>query len=351
MITVVSTVLNDKSGTQIFLEQMEAQTRHPEEIVIVDGGSKDGTRELLEHYAQAGKLKLYLYVEPGCNVARGRNLAIENAHFDLIASTDIGCEWDAEWLEELVAPLEADRAIDYVVGSWAVKSSSLQTPWAKTEFVLKGGYVFVATPRSDATSRSIAYRKSAWDQVGRYPEDLTLAADDSTFNLLLKKHQFQAAAAPAIRCYWHRFETLRQFLKESRRNFYGDGEAFIARKHFVLVGGRLALELLGLLSGVLCFGLFSGTVGYYLGGFGLLIPGLSVAQRALRFQAKARQLKQMQVNVPLLRVLTLDYLTKIWGLWGYILGFIHGTKACRECRQRLHGVEASPQKGITTRPA
>lgn len=337
MITVVSTVLNDKQGTQMFFEKMEIQTRQPDEIVIVDGGSKDGTWEFLERYGKEGKLKLYPYLKPGCNVAQGRNLAIEKAQFELIASTDIGCEWDPEWLEELITPLEADQEISYVVGSWAVKPSSLVTPWAKAEYILKDRYIFVATPQSDATSRSIAYRKSVWSSVGCYPEDLTLAADDSTFNLLLKKYHFKAASAPLIRCYWHRFERLRQFVKESKRNFYGDGEAFIARKHFVLVGGRLALELLGLLSGILFLVMYYGSFGQYIGIGGLFTTGFSFTHRVVRFQTKSKDLQKMQVNFPLLRLLILDYLTKIWGLWGYILGFIHGSKACQNCRQRLDG--------------
>ena len=337
MITLVSTVLNDRKALELFLKQMELQTRKPDEIVIVDGGSKDGTWELLEHYKMEGRLSLRCYLEPGCNVAQGRNLAIEKAQFELIASTDIGCEWDPEWLEELITPLEADQEISYVVGSWAVKSSSLVTPWAKAEYILKDRHIFVATPQSDATSRSIAYRKSVWSSVGRYPEDLTLAADDSTFNLLLKKYHFKAASAPLIRCYWHRFERLQQFLKESKRNFYGDGEAFIARKHFVLVGGRLALELLGFLSGILFLVMYYGSFGQYIGIGGLFTTVFSFTHRVVRFQTKSKDLQKMQVKFALLRLLILDYLTKIWGLWGYILGFIHGSKACQNCRQRLHG--------------
>lgn len=337
LISLVSTVLNDLEGCALFLEHMEQQTLIPTEIVIVDGGSKDGTWEFLQQYCQKGKLKLYSYLEPGCNVAKGRNLAIEKAQFELIVSTDIGCEWDPEWLEELIAPLEADQEISYVVSSWAVKASSLVTPWAKTEYILKDRHTFVATPQSDATSRSIAYRKSVWSSVGRYPEDLTLAADDSTFNLLLKKHHFKAGSAAVIRCYWHRFKRLQQFLKESKRNFYGDGEAFIAKKHFVLVGGRLALELLGLLSGILFLGIYAGSLGQYIGMGGLLTTGCSFTHRVVRFQTKTKDLQQMQVNFPLLRLLILDYLTKIWGLWGYVLGVIHGSKACQNCRQRLHG--------------
>jgi glycosyltransferase involved in cell wall biosynthesis len=333
-VSLATTVLNDKVNLEKFFQHMERQTLKPVEVVIVDGGSTDGSFEFLENYKSTGKLELKYYLEKGCNVARGRNLAIKSSSSNIIASTDIGCEWDSEWLEELVIPLQLDPSIDYVVGSWKVKPESLQSPWAKTEFILRSGHIFIAKPTGNATSRSIAYRKAAWEKVGGYPEDLTLAADDSVFDLLLKKHRLIAAAAPQIRCYWHRFERLQQFLKESHRNFYGDGEALIARKHFVLVGGRLGLELLGLLLALTL--LFPGFPLPSLSWFALCVALASIIHRAIRFQSKARQLTRMGVNFALLRLLALDYLIKLWGLKGYVLGVLHGSKSCRSCRSRLH---------------
>jgi len=65
------------------------------------GNSTIGTREFLQKESAAERpWKLVLLQDPRCNVARGINLAIAAAGFEIIASTDIGCEWDPEWLEE-----------------------------------------------------------------------------------------------------------------------------------------------------------------------------------------------------------------------------------------------------------
>jgi glycosyltransferase involved in cell wall biosynthesis len=329
MISLVTTVLNDREGCVAFFSQMEAQTYLPDEIVIVDGGSKDGTWEFLQNYQPNKPYSLKVMQDIGCNVAQGRNFAIAQASFDIIASTDIGCEWEPEWLEEIVAPLKSDSSIDYVVGSWAVKPESVKTPWAKTEFVLRNGHLFQATPNSDATSRSIAYRKKTWQSVGGYPEDLTLAADDSVFMILLKKHGLKAASAPTVRCYWHRFERLREFLKEERRNFYGAGEALIYRKHIILVGGRLLVELVGLLGSFL---ILSNSPWRYLGGAAFLIGFLSIIHRIWRVLPQAHQLATLGTTFPLLRLLALDYLLKLGSIKGYIPGFFRGAKHCRICR-------------------
>lgn len=332
MISLVSTVLNDCQGLRLFFQQIELQTRRPDELVIVDAGSNDGTWELIRFYDDSGKIPIKYCQDVGCNVARGRNIAIEMASYQTIVSTDIGCEWDFEWLEELVAPLDANPSVEYVVGSWAVKPSSVVTPWAKTELAMRG-HVFQATPTHNASSRSVAYRKSAWEKVGGYPEDLTLAADDMVFDLLIKKHSIPSACAPTVRCYWHRFNHLKQYLKEERRNFWGNGEAFVAKNHFILVGGRLALEVLGLLSTLF---LWTSPPLLYLGVAGLAFTLCSIALRAVRFMPNAKRLEEKNVPLPLLRILVFDYLTKTWGLWGYARGFFHGMNYCQDCRHRLH---------------
>jgi glycosyltransferase involved in cell wall biosynthesis len=333
MISLVSTVLNDRAGLMLFFEHIEAQTLKPDEIVIVDGGSTDGTWELLQRYAEQGVLKLQCLQEIGCNVAQGRNLAISHSSGDVIASTDIGCTWDPEWLEELIAPFYDEPSTDYVIGSWKVLFESLNSAWAKTEYVLRNAYIFEANPNANATSRSIAYRKKVWSAVGGYPEDLTLAGDDNVFDLLLKKHCFRATAAPIIRCYWHRFSQLQQYLREEKRNFYGAGEALVYRKHFVLVGGRILMETISIFGLIIAiFNLISLDIGLIL----VTVFFISFTQRMLQLRLKARQLSSMGISFALGRLLLFDYLAKLYGLWGYVTGFWHGTLYCGNCRMRLH---------------
>jgi len=331
-ISLVSTVLNDREGVLAFLDRMEQQTRHPDEIVIVDAVSTDGTWEVLWREAdrtdRPWKLRAW---QDRCNVARGRNLAIAAASHEIIVSTDIGCDWDPEWLEELVAPLVSRGDVEVVIGSWAVRKRSVTTPWGKTEYAFRPSSKLEATPESQGTSRSIAYRKAAWKKLGGYPEDLTLAADDTCFDRLIKKHRLVSAAAPIIRCYWHRHSHLRSFLREEWRYFYGDGEAALHRKHFVLVGGRLTVEALGLLALPLC------------ASEAIRLPALVlVAAGAISFAARLRRLcrpvallRAESVNRPWLRLILFEYLTKIYGLTGYVRGYWRGIRHCKDIRRRL----------------
>ena len=332
MISLVSTVFNDRAGAELFFRRMAAQTRLPDEIVIVDSFSRDGTWDVLgAELARADRPWRLVAWQERCNVARGRNLAIARAAGPLIVSTDLGCDWDPEWLEELAAPLLARPEIGVVIGSWEIPEAWATTPWAKTEYAFLPSHKLEAKPESQGTSRSIAYRKSVWEQIGGYPEDLTLAADDTCFDALLKKHRVPSAGAPVVRCYWHRHETLRGFLKEQYRYFLGDGEAAFHLRHFVLVGGRLAMEFLGLPGGMALLATGRPLVGTVC----LTVSVASVALRQRRVVRAIPRLRAKGVDHPWCRLTVFEYLTKIYGIFAFARGYLRGFKHCRTIRRRL----------------
>lgn len=49
-VSVVATVLNERQSVPLLLDSLASQTRPADEVVIADGGSKDGTLELLKRY-------------------------------------------------------------------------------------------------------------------------------------------------------------------------------------------------------------------------------------------------------------------------------------------------------------
>ena len=336
MISLVTTVLNDRQGCEAFFEQMEAQTMLPDEIVIVDGGSKDGTWEFLQTYQTTKGYTLKAIQDIGCNVARGRNMAIAESAYNIIVSTDVGCIWEAQWLSELVQPLLDNEQIEAVMGSWQVRWQDLTSDWAKVEYALLGQPQLIATPQSHASSRAISYRKSLWSRIGGYPEDLTLAGDDMVFALLLHQSTDRVACAPIPRCYWERPVTLQSFCKEARRNFFGGGEAGIWFKHGLFVSGRLFLEALLLIS-ALCFFLLSQTM-----DIGLILVGLflvSFIHRLIRLMPAINYLQDFNYLERWRRIVLFEYSTKFWGIIGYWKGFMTGAKNCTECRKRLNNFQ------------
>jgi glycosyltransferase involved in cell wall biosynthesis len=336
MISLVSTIFNDRAGLEGFFAAMAKQTHVPDEIVITDAGSRDGTWELMQ--AEAARTdrpwKFRALQEVRCNCARGRNLAIEQARGEIIVSTDIGCEWEPEWLADLAAPLVADSEVELVNGSWAVRWEDLHGVWAQVEWALKGDQRLEATAESYSSSRSIAYRKNTWQALGRYPEDLTLSADDAVFHYLIEQAGVRRVGAPKILCYWHRHESLKGFFKEAYRYGLGGGEAGIERKDVALIGGRMAMETVCFVFGLFCLWP-KVPCAPWIGIALLAVAAISVLGKIFKMMKAIARLRAEGVSHPLLRLLVFNYGSKWHWLRGHVIGWRQGHSRCQDCRRRL----------------
>ena len=180
-VSVILTVLNEAEALPALLASLAAQTRLPDEIIVADGGSADGTRTVLAEHA--ARLPLRVVDAPGSNISQGRNRAIRAATGDVIAATDAGVRCEPDWLERLTAPL-ADPAVMAVAGFFR--------PDARTALEVAMGATVLPEARdvNPATylpsSRSVAYRRAVWEAAGGYPEWLDFS-EDVVFDLAVRK--------------------------------------------------------------------------------------------------------------------------------------------------------------------
>lgn len=245
-ISVVLTVLNEGQGLATLLDALLGQSLPPDEVVVVDGGSRDGTIELLRARA-AQDPRVKVFVERGVNIARGRNLAIERASGDLIAVTDGGCRPEPDWLRELAAPF-ADPRVGAVGGRFV--------PESQGRFEHYCGLLSVPDLAGDEQrrmfyGRSSAFRRTLWAQVGGYPEWL-YTGEDTLFALRAGQLPgVEIVHAPASLLHWRPRPTLRKMAKMFY--LYGRGNGRI--QHGTLSGSLYWLRyhaalLLGLAGGL-----------------------------------------------------------------------------------------------------
>ncbi len=208
-VSVILTVLNDASGIPDVLETLLAQTLPPDEIVIVDGGSRDDTLKILTRYAQRDP-RFKVHVEPGANISRGRNIAIAMAEGDIVAVTDAGCRPEPNWLRELVSPFRDDPAVGAVGGRFI--------PTANTRFEYYCGQLSVPDFQSESQrgmfyGRSSAFRRELWARIGGYPEWL-YTGEDTLFALRAKAFtEYKIVYAPESILYWRPRPTLFKMAK------------------------------------------------------------------------------------------------------------------------------------------
>ena len=105
-----------------FFESVQAQTRKPDEIILVDV-SKDRTPEIAKPYVN----KLILADRAGAGYQRG--IAVKHSTGDILAFTDVDTVVDKHWLEELEKMFQ-NPEIHVVRGlvEWPGKQHSQELP-------------------------------------------------------------------------------------------------------------------------------------------------------------------------------------------------------------------------------
>ena len=96
------------------LEALSHQVRAPDEVIVVDNGSSDHTRQVVEQYA--GRLPIRYLFEPVKGAGQARNLGIRHATSEVLAFTDDDCIPDANWLHFIELSFLRDPAIGMVAG-------------------------------------------------------------------------------------------------------------------------------------------------------------------------------------------------------------------------------------------
>lgn len=189
-ISVVTTVLDEAASVGRLVAEVTRQLRSDDEFVIVDGGSRDGTLDVLEA-ASASEPRIVVLRRPGANIPAGRNAAIGAARHDVIACTDAGCSPVDGWLAAFRGAFAAERRPALVTGVYevvangpfqeAIAATAYPDPAeavAETPFVRAYGRIFGRTfDPSLPTGRSCAFTRDAWGAVGGFPEHLVAAED------------------------------------------------------------------------------------------------------------------------------------------------------------------------------
>ena len=143
----------------IFLQSLINQTRKPDEIVIVDAISTDKTVDIIKQYSSLLPIKL---IQKKSNIAMGRNIAIFNATYEVIAVTDAGCILDNNWLERIT---RFENNTDIIVGNYEPLIDSI---FDACQYSIMN--LFKSKENTEdfvISSRSLAFKKRVWEELNR----------------------------------------------------------------------------------------------------------------------------------------------------------------------------------------
>ncbi len=161
-ISVVVPTWNEAARLEAFFRTLKRQSlpRSEYEIVVVDGGSTDGTREIAARFADR------VLVQSHRGVGGARNDGVEVAAADLVATTDADCHIPRHWLRRILEHFEDPRVVA-VVGPDSPVERTLKARF--TYFLLRGFVRALALAGIYTTGGgNTAVRKTAFLRIGGY---------------------------------------------------------------------------------------------------------------------------------------------------------------------------------------
>lgn len=228
LISVVTTVRNEARNIAALLDSLVVQ-EPPIEILVVDSGSEDPTREIVQRYERTYDF-VHLFVRGGTRGA-GRNFGIEKARGEAVAFIDGDAIASPFWVKEL---REALASADVVAGR------SIQIGYRPFED-LERVELYVRGTDVTHPSSNLAYKKAALREIGGFDEWMITAEDiDLNLRAVLEGHRIVFRTNAII---YHR--TRDSYFDFVRQAFWnGVGRKQLTLKHGSLWGAYRPFEML-----------------------------------------------------------------------------------------------------------
>jgi glycosyltransferase involved in cell wall biosynthesis len=253
-VSVVVPLRNEEAGVEALIDDLCAQERAPEAIVLVDTGSEDRTRERVAARARSDARVRLLCLPTGYPGA-GRNAGLRAARTPWVAFADGGTRLPPHWLARLMEPVDRGQTVDVVLGAMDVEA---HTPAERA-----AALAFAPARRALADGRiwrgffvaSSAVRREAAFAAGGFAEHLR-SGEDLLFLRALERGANLAHAPEAVvrwshavgtRAVWRRFRTYAEH--SLRAGLMDDWFAVMRRRYLwlLLLGPAFPLGVAGLL--------------------------------------------------------------------------------------------------------
>jgi succinoglycan biosynthesis protein ExoA len=243
-VSVVMPCFNEERFIARTLESLiDDEVRENCEILVVDGMSTDGTRDVVRKIAEKGPL-IRLLDNPERTQGYGLNLGIEEAAGDIIARVDAHCLYPEGYIRRCVELLEKTGAEN--AGGTRICTASRGGAAAQAVALAVRHPMGVGDSRFQLGNFSGyadgayygTFRKALFEEIGPY-DPLAYPNEDGELNLRILKTGKKIYLDSSIKIVYYPRETLGDLARQYFR--YGQGRCYTILKHKRLTSWRQVL--------------------------------------------------------------------------------------------------------------
>ena len=158
------------------IESALSQTYQDFEIVVIDDGSSDKTKDVVKTYIDKYPNKIHYLWQENKGLPAARNTGIAHSQGEYLALLDADDKWLPCRLEEEVGILDADSSIGIVHANITlidVNGKEISTP--KRQINHLNGFIFnnILLRKADISCPTVLFRRSCSEEVGLFDINLS----------------------------------------------------------------------------------------------------------------------------------------------------------------------------------
>lgn len=214
--SVVVPAYNSQATLDRCLKALERQTLPPAqfEIIVVDDGSTDDTCARIKAHRTV-KLLTQRHTGP----AAARNLGIEHAHAEVVLFTDADCEPAADWIEQMLAPLNDPQTVG-AKGVYRTHQRALVARFVQMEYETRYARMASHMARSNRIdfidTYAAAYRRDVLLANGGFDSTFaTASVEDQELSFRIAEQGHRLVFAPqAVVYHWGHAASIRAYARK-----------------------------------------------------------------------------------------------------------------------------------------
>lgn len=234
-ISVIIPIYNaDKTILQT-LSGLQSQTVNDFEVIVVDDGSTDASRELVSEFSNRTPLPIKLIHQKNSGPATARNVGVEHSSGGIILFLDSDCIPPPNWIEAMTRPISGS-VIGCNCGYKVKNEDSIIARYIGYEIARR--HERIVGKRIDAFgSYAASFRKDVFLEVGGFSTEYTAAnAEDFDLGFHIRRMGYSLIFTGETFVYHYHPDSLKVYLRQQYTRGYWRVKMYLRNRDTIVKG-------------------------------------------------------------------------------------------------------------------